>query len=148
MLTAKSEDYDRLFGLTIGANDYMSKPFNPQELVLRVKSIFRLIDSSRPSSNETEETIEAGGIVLNTSTRDVTAHHLPVSLTVKEFDLLLLLVTHPNKFSAQSASQPSLGYSLRWRYDDSNSTFEETTGKNREGSFPPHTFTNGVGHWL
>ena len=102
MLTAKSEDYDRLFGLTIGANDYMSKPFNPQELVLRVKSIFRLIDSSRPSSNETEATIEAGGIVLNTSTRDVTAHHLPVSLTVKEFDLLLLLVTHPKQVFSRS----------------------------------------------
>ncbi|ARI78963.1 response regulator transcription factor [Halobacillus mangrovi] len=102
MLTAKSEDYDRLFGLTIGANDYMSKPFNPQELVLRVKSIFRLIDSSRPSTQHTNETIETGGITLNTITREVTAHGIAVNLTVKEFDLLYLLVTHPKQVFSRS----------------------------------------------
>ncbi|KHE67174.1 response regulator transcription factor, partial [Halobacillus sp. BBL2006] len=102
MLTAKSEDYDRLFGLTIGANDYMSKPFNPQELVLRVKSIFRLIDSSKPPSTEKRETIESGGVVLITTTREVTAHGTSVKLTVKEFDLLLLLVTHPKQVFSRS----------------------------------------------
>jgi two-component system response regulator VicR len=102
MLTAKSEDYDRLFGLTIGANDYMSKPFNPQELVLRVKSIFRLLDSSKPSSIDKRETIETGGVVLNTTTREVTVHGISVKLTVKEFDLLFLLVTHPKQVFSRS----------------------------------------------
>ncbi|UOQ44482.1 response regulator transcription factor [Halobacillus salinarum] len=103
MLTAKSEDYDRLFGLTIGANDYMSKPFNPQELVLRVRSIFRLMGSnSSGSSQEKPSTIELGGIVVNTSTREVLANGKPVSLTVKEFDLLLLLITHPRQVFSRS----------------------------------------------
>ncbi|WP_079477201.1 response regulator transcription factor [Halobacillus salinus] len=103
MLTAKSEDYDRLFGLTIGANDYMSKPFNPQELVLRVGSIFRLIDSHKhvPELKE-HEWMEAGGIVLNRATREVTVDGKAVNLTVKEFDLLHLLVTHPKQVFSRS----------------------------------------------
>ncbi len=103
MLTAKSEDYDRLFGLTIGANDYMSKPFNPQELVLRVRSIFRLIGSRTAKSTSKDNfRIELGGITLDTSTREVIAHGSPVSLTVKEFDVLLLLVSHPRQVFSRS----------------------------------------------
>ncbi len=103
MLTAKSEDYDRLFGLTIGANDYMSKPFNPQELVLRVRSIFRLISSqTSDSTSNTNFRIERGGITLDTGTREVIAHEKPVSLTAKEFDLLLLLVSHPRQVFSRS----------------------------------------------
>lgn len=103
MLTAKSEDYDRLFGLTIGANDYMSKPFNPQELVLRIGSIFRLLNSHQASHEpKEEELVEAGGIVLNRSRREVRVEDKSVNLTVKEFDLLLLLVTHPKQVFSRS----------------------------------------------
>ncbi|RLQ93838.1 response regulator transcription factor [Falsibacillus albus] len=104
-LTAKGEEYDRLIGLTIGANDYVPKPFNPRELVLRVNGIFRLLDyrqSGKVDSRKEEGMIEFPPLSINPSTREVALQHDPIELTMKEFDMLLLLASHPKQVFSRS----------------------------------------------
>lgn len=100
MLTARMEEMDRLMGLTIGADDYIGKPFSPKELVLRVRAILRRVKSIIP------ERQRAGGrtdklvfenLEIELQTRCVLAHGKPVELTVKEFDLLWLMASHPEQ---------------------------------------------------
>ncbi|MGF7060345.1 response regulator transcription factor [Brassicibacter mesophilus] len=92
MLSAKSEDMDKILGLSSGADDYVTKPFNPLELVARVKSQLRrytkLNDYS--TSNNNEE-IEVDDLVINTSTHQVKIDGKNIKLTPREFDILLLL---------------------------------------------------------
>src|SRR5215467_5818634 len=82
MLTARTEEIDRVVGFEVGADDYVMKPFSPRELVLRVKSIFRRVGESRT------ETVQAGKIQLLPQRRQVLVGNVPVVLTAKEFDLL------------------------------------------------------------
>lgn len=99
MLTAKGEEMDRLMGLTIGADDYMSKPFSPRELVLRVKAILRRVN--RPAATKLEDA--AGNLIqfakmdIHPLNRTVFVESQEIELTVKEFDLLLLLASHPDQ---------------------------------------------------
>lgn len=102
-LTAKGEEYDRIVGLTIGANDYITKPFNPRELVLRVHAIFRLLDYSKKSMDQDEEPIlKAGILTIHTKNREVFLNERRIELTMKEFDLLHLLVSHPKQVFSRS----------------------------------------------
>jgi DNA-binding response OmpR family regulator len=104
-LTAKGEEYDRLIGLTIGANDYITKPFNPRELVLRVNGICRLLEYRNQSGqNHSEENhiIQAGPFTINTLNREVFLTNEPVDLTMKEFDILYLLASHPKQVFSRS----------------------------------------------
>src|SRR5205085_3034295 len=82
MLTARSEEVDRVVGFELGADDYVMKPFSPRELVLRVKSIFRRIREDR------SDVLRVGKIRLFPSRRQVTSLSQSVTLTAKEFDLL------------------------------------------------------------
>ncbi|AXK21366.1 MULTISPECIES: response regulator transcription factor [Bacillus] len=91
MLSAKSEDMDKIQGLTSGADDYLSKPFNPLELIARVKSQLRRHKKYNTDTNKNKNTIEMVGLTINTDTRQVWVKNQEVRLTPKEFDILELL---------------------------------------------------------
>ena len=96
MLTAKSEDADKVMGLTIGADDYVTKPFNPVELMARVKSQLRRYTmlGSQNVAETTEDSISVGGIELKDRSKEVYLDGNPVSLTPLEYDILKCLMTH------------------------------------------------------
>ncbi|MDH5160516.1 response regulator transcription factor [Heyndrickxia oleronia] len=91
MLSAKSEDIDKIQGLASGADDYLSKPFNPLELIARVKSQLRRYKKYNTEINNTKNVIEIGDLTINTDTRQVWVREKEVRLTPKEFDILELL---------------------------------------------------------
>lgn len=92
MLSAKSEDMDKILGLSSGADDYVTKPFNPLELVARVKSQLRRYTKLNDySTNNNNEEIEVDDLVINTSTHQVKIDGKDIKLTPREFDILLLL---------------------------------------------------------
>jgi DNA-binding response OmpR family regulator len=95
MLTAKSEDSDRIRGLDIGADDYITKPFNPQEVVSRVRAVLRRSDSATVST--TQKTIQTGILNIDPVARNVEVKSQSVSLTAKEFDLLWHFALHPEQ---------------------------------------------------
>lgn len=88
MLSAKSEDSDKILGLNIGADDYVVKPFNPLELVARVKSQIRRITSFNEPREENDDEICIDGLVINTATREVFVDDKFVRLTPREFENL------------------------------------------------------------
>jgi DNA-binding response OmpR family regulator len=92
MLTARDEDVDKIIGLEVGADDYMTKPFNPRELVARVKSVLRRASPERRRS-ETDE-LRHGDLVVNSGKREVHVADEEVHLAPKEFDLLWELLDH------------------------------------------------------
>jgi two-component system, OmpR family, alkaline phosphatase synthesis response regulator PhoP len=92
MLTARDEDIDKIIGLEVGADDYMTKPFNPRELVARVKSVLRRASPERRRS-ETDE-IRYGDLVINAGKREVHVGDEEIRLAPKEFDLLWELLDH------------------------------------------------------
>lgn len=97
IVSAKKEDIDKIRGLGIGADDYIIKPFSPSELVARVKAHLaryeRLIGNSHPEKKE----IRIRGLVIDEKARRIYVHNEEVSLTSKEFDILLFLAQHPNQ---------------------------------------------------
>ena len=90
MLTARGEETDRIVGLEMGADDYLPKPFNPRELLARIRAILRRSGEEEPTVGR--ERFEAGPVVLDTGARSVTVRGEPVELTTAEFDLLRVLV--------------------------------------------------------
>jgi two-component system response regulator ResD len=107
MLTARGEEADRIVGLELGADDYVTKPFSPRELVARVRTVLRR--TSR--LEQTQERIEHGDLVLDSGTRDVRRDGRLVKLTAKEFDLLWFLASHPRRvFSREHLMSSVWGY--------------------------------------
>ncbi len=96
LLTAKSEDTDKILGLTVGADDYITKPFNPVEVQARVKSQLRRY-MLLGGGNVKSETLVIGGIELDDRTKEVTLDGERVSLTRTEYDILKLLMENPGK---------------------------------------------------
>ncbi|MCB0100464.1 MAG: response regulator transcription factor [Anaerolineales bacterium] len=93
MLTAKVEDEDKIIGLELGADDYVTKPFKPRELMARIRNVLR-----RAGKNEAQgQTLKALDIILNRETREVNIGRRTVDLTPSEFDLLAALMTSPGK---------------------------------------------------
>jgi len=90
MLTARDEEPDRVGGLELGADDYVTKPFSPRELAARIKAVLR-----RSESEPRTEELELGGVSLRRDAHEVTVDGEPVELTGKEFDLLAFLLEHP-----------------------------------------------------
>jgi DNA-binding response OmpR family regulator len=95
MLTALGEEADRVLGLEVGADDYVTKPFSPRELVLRIRSVLR---RAAPAADPPPPaTITDGGLRLDTARRLAELDGTPLSLTVREFDLLVFLLCHPGR---------------------------------------------------
>ncbi len=96
MLTAKSEDMDKIMGLEYGADDYITKPFNILEVKARIKAIMRRT-SSRAAGRQESSVIESGDMRVDCDSRRVSIAGREVNLTAKEFDVLELLIRNPNK---------------------------------------------------
>ena len=96
LLTAKSEDTDKVLGLTVGADDYITKPFNPVELQARVKSQLRRY-MQLGSGKQTKEKLTVGGIELDDKSKEVFLDGEKVNLTRTEYDILKLLMEHPGE---------------------------------------------------
>jgi two-component system, OmpR family, response regulator RegX3 len=98
MLTAKDTEIDKVLGLEIGADDYVTKPFSTRELLARIKALLRRTSSEGASS---EGILEGGGVRLDPDRHEVTVRDVPVQLARKEFDLLELLMEHPGRVLAR-----------------------------------------------
>lgn len=96
MVTARTQDIDKIRGLGFGADDYIEKPFSPAVLVARVKANLAQYSRLRPK-HEDSAVITAGALVIDAAARTVAVHGRPVALTNKEFELLLFLARHPNQ---------------------------------------------------
>jgi DNA-binding response OmpR family regulator len=109
MLTALSEEDERIAGLETGADDYVTKPFSPRELILRIESVLRRSgDGPRPHS-----VLTAGSVILDTAARVATRDDAELSLTTREFDLLAFLMAHPGRaFSRGELMQQVWGWTF------------------------------------
>ena len=97
MLSAKSEDYDKITGLNVGADDYMTKPFNPLELIARVKSQLRRYTSLGAMEGKSDSVFTTGGLVVDDERKTVTVDGEEVVLTPTEYGILKMLVREPGK---------------------------------------------------
>jgi len=112
LLTALSEEEDRIAGLEAGADDYLTKPFSPRELALRVRSVLRR--KPTPAGVQALD-IRAGDLTVSTASRTVTINDRPVSLTKREFDLLLFFLTHADTVFTR---EDLLRQVWRWDFGD------------------------------
>jgi DNA-binding response OmpR family regulator len=97
MLTARTSELDRVLGLEIGADDYLTKPFSIRELLARVKAIFRRLDLLAPATKDAEHKIKTGGMDIDIEKRKVAIRGETVDLTAREFDLLVHFASHPGR---------------------------------------------------
>ncbi len=113
MLTAKSSELDRVLGLEMGADDYLTKPFSIPELLARVKALFRRVEALQQSALKADfdEVLERNGLVVEVGRRRVRIDGREVELTAREFDLLLFFLRHPGRvFSRMHLLDQVWGY--------------------------------------
>jgi DNA-binding response OmpR family regulator len=111
MLTARAEEVDRVLGLEVGADDYLTKPFSMPELLARVRALFRRVELLRGAEQPGGTLLRDGPLQVDGSGRSATLHGTPLELTPKEFDLLELLVGHAGRaFSREYLLERVWGY--------------------------------------
>jgi DNA-binding response OmpR family regulator len=112
MLSARGEDVDRIVGLEVGADDYLSKPFNPRELLARIRALLRRSDApAAPVATTTGDICRFGNFQLNLEARDLHRSGTSVALTAGEFNLLRIFVEHPNRVLSRDSIMDMLkGY--------------------------------------
>ena len=96
ILTAKGDEIDRIVGLEMGADDYVSKPFNPRELLARINAVLRRNELKQTQSS-TSENLAFGSFLFNSDTRSLTKNGAPISITSGEFELLKVFIDHPRQ---------------------------------------------------
>jgi len=151
MLTSKSSELDRVLGLELGADDYLTKPFSVSELVARVKAIFRRVESFQQRFNSGGETLVVGPLTIDTGTREVCLNGIPVTLTVREFDLLLHFARHPGQvFSRVQLLDSVWGYGYEGYEHTVNSHINRLRAKIEPDPSNPELITTiwGVGYKL
>ena len=150
MLTAKSEEFDKVLGLEIGADDYLTKPFSIREFIARVKAIFRRIDAVQKTDVE-NTIINVGDLKIDSQKRRVILKGERVELTQKEFDLLHLMATHPGRTYTREQL-----LNLVWGYQYNGYEHTVNSHINRLRSKIEHDLSNpkfiktswGVGYWF
>lgn len=111
MLTSKSEEIDKVLGLELGADDYVTKPFGIREFMARVKALLRRHEQSLIGAPSENKPVRAGALLIDPQKRQVFLQDQPVELTLKEFDLLFLLASHPGRhYSRRELLQQVWGY--------------------------------------
>jgi DNA-binding response OmpR family regulator len=96
MLTAKGEDADRIVGLELGADDYLPKPFNPRELLARMRAVMRRTFQEKEADTDIENLVTAGGIILNRAKQTAVLDEEEIELSSTEYKILEVLMTNPN----------------------------------------------------
>ena len=148
MLTAKSEDADKLMGFECGADDYLTKPFNILELKARVRALLRRAAGVQRSRGSI---LTAGGITLNTEERSAARGETPVDLTAKEYDLIELLMRNPRRvYSRENLMNVVWGYSYAGDYRTVDVHIRRLREKLEENpAEPDHIMTKwGVGYYF
>lgn len=99
MITAKTDEFDKVFGLELGADDYITKPFSPREVLARLKAVLRRtqVNSDKVTDFDDSQQLRVGNILIDQSTITVTVDERKIKLTPKEFELLVYLVKRPNQ---------------------------------------------------
>ncbi len=131
MLTARSDEFDRVLGLELGADDYLTKPFSIRELLARVKAIVRRVDVEAQRARALPDPVLTyGDLVLETEKRRVSLRGELVELTTKEYELLLLFAQHPGRaYSRQQLLDLVWGYSYNGYSHTVNSHINRLRGK-------------------
>lgn len=152
MLTSRTTELDRVLGLEMGADDYLTKPFSIREMVARVKALFRRRDalgSTQPLCPQKENMITAGDLIIDIEKRVTTLLQIVVNLTAKEFDLLLLFACHPGRvYTRTQLLELIWGYAYEGYEHTVNSHINRLRAKIEKNSSQPRYLLTvwGVGY--
>ncbi|MEP6716313.1 MAG: response regulator transcription factor [Terriglobia bacterium] len=141
MLTARGEDEDRIIGLELGADDYLPKPFNPRELVARIRAVMRRLEDRQPGG-----VLELNGISINPGTREVLRDGEPVEATTFEFDILETLMRSAGRVVSRDELMEELYGRKATPFDRSVDMHISHLRKKLEGDKPLIKTVRGVGY--
>lgn len=151
MLTARSEDADKIMGFACGADDYLTKPFNILELKARIRALLRRAGSAAQRQEEDDGLLRAGGVTLDPSARVALRNGAVVELTAKEYDLIELLVKNPRRvYSRESLMDLVWGYTYAGDYRTVDVHIRRLREKLEENPAEPERIMTkwGVGYYL
>lgn len=149
MLTSKAEEIDKVLGLEIGADDYISKPFSIRELLARIKAVLRRYDMSSSEKKDEEKILRFDGLYINVGMRIVKIDDKNVELSPKEFDLLVYLASNPGKvYSRAQLLNHIWGYEFEGFEHTVNSHINRLRSKIEKNMHEPEFFLTswGVGY--